>query len=59
MKLTQNQLAERVGITQTYISKIERGDIEGLPIGKLIKLADALQVTPAELLEKLLNSKGG
>lgn len=58
-KLTQKQLAERIGVTQTYISRIERGEIEGLTIGKLLKLADALKVTPTTLLERLLNYKGG
>ena len=57
-RLTQNQLGERVGVSQVYISKIERGDVKGLTIDKLVKLADALQVTPIELLVRLLNSKG-
>lgn len=54
---TQKQLATRIGISQVYISKIERGDARGLTIDKLTKLADALQVTPMELLEKLLSTK--
>lgn len=59
MRLTQKQLADRIGVTQVYISKIERGDIGGLTIAKLIKLADALKVTPNELLDKLLNREKG
>jgi len=58
-RLTQKQLGDRIGVTQVYISKIERGDIGGLTITKLIKLADALQITPNELLDKLLNNEGG
>ncbi len=36
------------------VNKIERGDIGRLTIGELIKLADALQVTPTELFERIL-----
>lgn len=59
MRLTQKQLGDRIGVTQVYISKIEKGDIEGLTIGKLTKLANVLQITPSELLDKLLNNEKG
>lgn len=51
---TQKQLAIRIGVSQSYISKIEKGKIDGMTIDKLLKLADALQVTPAKLLNTLL-----
>lgn len=54
MGYTQKQLGDRIGVSQVYISRIENGDIEGLTIGKLIKLANALQIGPEELLTKLL-----
>lgn len=55
MGYTQKQLGKRIGVSQVYISRIENGDIEGLTIGKLVKLANALQIEPEELLAKLLN----
>ncbi|NFF68915.1 helix-turn-helix transcriptional regulator [Clostridium sporogenes] len=54
---TQETLGERIGVTQVYIWKIEHGDIEGLTIGKLKKLAHALQITPVKLLEILLKEE--
>lgn len=53
-RLTQTKLAKMVGVTQVYISKIERGEIDGLTIGKLKKIAKILKVTPTELLEILM-----
>ena len=55
MGYTQKQLGDRIGVSQVYISRIENGDVEGLTIGKLIKLASALRIGPEELLTKLLN----
>ncbi|WP_077369673.1 helix-turn-helix domain-containing protein [Anaerosalibacter sp. Marseille-P3206] len=54
---TQKQLGERIGISQVYISRIENGDIDGLTIGKLIRIAKVLKVTPAYFLKKLLKAK--
>ena len=55
MGYTQKQLGDRIGVSQVYISRIENGDVEGLTIGKLIKLANALRIEPGELLTKLLD----
>lgn len=52
--MTQKQLGKMIGVSQVYISKIENGDIEGLTIGKLIKLSKALKVSSINLLEILL-----
>ncbi|WP_050353933.1 helix-turn-helix domain-containing protein [Gottschalkia purinilytica] len=52
--MTQKQLARLLGVSQVYISRIENGHIEGLTIGKLIRLAKILRVTPSNLLEVLL-----
>ncbi|NFM24712.1 helix-turn-helix transcriptional regulator [Clostridium sporogenes] len=54
---TQEALGERIGVTQVYICRIENGDIEGLTIGKLKKLARALQIKPVKLLEILLKEE--
>lgn len=56
---TQKQLAERIGVDQSYISKIEKGKTKGLTMDKFLKLADALQVTPCELLNALLKIMEG
>lgn len=47
--LTQSQLAERLGLTQATIARIERGDIAYTqPV--LEAMADALRCEPADLI---------
>jgi transcriptional regulator with XRE-family HTH domain len=47
--LTQDQLAERAGVSATYIGFIERGDnVPTLTI--ILLIASALKVRPSELL---------
>jgi len=47
--LTQDQLAERAGVSATYIGFIERGDnVPTLTI--ILQIASALKVRAAELL---------
>lgn len=47
--LTQDQLAERAGISATYIGFIERGDnVPTLTV--ILQIASALKVRPPELL---------
>ncbi len=48
--LTQGQLASRVGIDQTEISKLEIGKRQ-LTVRWAVRLADALDIEPIELLE--------
>ncbi|HGS5009487.1 XRE family transcriptional regulator [Vibrio parahaemolyticus] len=43
-KLNQYQLAERAGLKQSTISRIEKGDFQGT--AKLVELAAALNVSP-------------
>ena len=50
-KGTQERFAESIGSNSSYISKVENGQAEGLTVQKLIDIANALGVTPAELLE--------
>jgi transcriptional regulator with XRE-family HTH domain len=52
--MTQAELAEVLDTHFTSISQIERG-LRGITVQQLVKLANALQVTPNELL---LNGKG-
>jgi len=47
--LTQDQLAERAGVSATYIGFIERGDnVPTLTI--ILQIASALKVRPSEIL---------
>lgn len=48
-KLSQEQLAERVGITQAYLSKIETGRA-GYTQEILESVAEALRCTPGDLI---------
>jgi transcriptional regulator with XRE-family HTH domain len=48
--LTQEQLAERSGVSASSIVAIERGDRPNPHPGTLGKLAKALDVSPADLL---------
>ncbi|NLG54089.1 MAG: helix-turn-helix transcriptional regulator [Rhodococcus sp.] len=40
--LTQTQLAERIGVSQRQISKIERGDLNNSKLGTIRKYAAAI-----------------
>jgi transcriptional regulator with XRE-family HTH domain len=44
-RLTQVQLADRIGISKTSLSQIESGETPNPRMSTLIALADALQVT--------------
>ena len=49
--LTQEELADRAGITTTALSRIERNEAEPRP-STLRKLAAALGVEPRELIKR-------
>ena len=49
--LTQEELADRAGITATALSRIERNEAEPRP-STLRKLAAALGVEPRELIKR-------
>jgi transcriptional regulator with XRE-family HTH domain len=48
-KLSQKALADRVGISVSYVSMLERGQ-RSPPLETIEKMAKALGVTPASLL---------
>ena len=49
-RMTLRQVADRAGLTQSYISQLERGRVNG-SIGSLQRIATALGTTMAELFE--------
>ena len=48
--LTQEQLAEKSGVSRATIANIERGSQAFLKSSTIIKLADALKLDPSVLL---------
>lgn len=52
---TQKRLAEAVGVDIRRIQRLEKGEIkvENITAKKFLALADALQVDPHQLLEKI------
>ncbi|MGH1450467.1 MAG: helix-turn-helix domain-containing protein [Pseudomonadaceae bacterium] len=55
--VSQVDLAERLGNTQTFVSKCERGE-RRLDVVELVELfAEALGVSPLELIEEFLEKR--
>lgn len=50
-KMTQEELADRAGVSMRYIGAIERADVSA-SVTVLGQIADALNVEPGELLRK-------
>ena len=48
--LTQLQLAEKVGLTESSISRYESGKIATMPTSTINKICEVLRIEPAELL---------
>lgn len=48
-KLTQEELADRAGLSMRYVGSIERGDVSAI-VTVLGQIANALGIEPAELL---------
>ncbi len=57
--LTQDGLEERTGLKQTYISKIETGEIRSIPLARLAQLAAAVGVAPADLIAASVDERAG
>lgn len=49
--LSQEALAEAVGISKSYLSKIERADVKGLSLFTLLEIASALNVQIGDLMK--------
>ncbi len=50
-KMSVTELAERVGITITNVSILKNGKAKALKISTLIKLCEALDCQPGDILE--------
>ena len=50
-KLTLEEVAQKVGITRSTLSKYESGSITNIPSDKIEKIASALETTPGELMD--------
>lgn len=50
LHLTQLELAKRIGMTESSISKYEAGKIETMPTSTINRICDVLHIAPAELL---------
>jgi transcriptional regulator with XRE-family HTH domain len=50
-KLTQEELADRAGLSMRYVGAIERGDVSA-SVTVLGQIADALEIEPGELLKR-------
>ncbi len=49
-RLTQEELAERIGISSKYLSSIERGK-ENPGLSTIARIAEALQIEPREMFD--------
>lgn len=56
VKVSQVELAERLGNTQTFVSKCERGE-RRIDAVELVEFAEALGVSPLELLGEYLDKR--
>ncbi|MFB6471260.1 helix-turn-helix domain-containing protein [Paenibacillus glucanolyticus] len=55
-KLTQEELGEMLQIDQSYLGRIERGEVN-ITLDTLTKISDALLLTPSQLFENVKNVK--
>ena len=54
-RITQKQLADLIGVSQAYISKIESNDFVNVTIIEIIKLSKALSIDEIEISIYFLN----
>lgn len=50
LKLSQEEVANKVGVTKATVSKWEKGDVENMKRDKIANLAHALKISPLLLL---------
>ena len=54
-RITQKQLADMIGVSQAYISKIESNEFVNVTIIEIIKLSKALSIDEIEISKYFLN----
>lgn len=54
-RITQKQLAEMIGVSQAYISKIESDEFINITLIEIIKLSKALSIDELEVAKYFLN----
>ena len=54
-RITQKQLAEMIGVSQAYISKIESDEFINVTVIEIIKLAKVLQIDELEVAKYFLD----
>lgn len=50
-KMSLNELAEKVGITNVNLSKLKTGKVQGVRFATLESICDALDCQPGDILE--------
>ncbi|MDN6292879.1 MAG: helix-turn-helix domain-containing protein, partial [Tetragenococcus halophilus] len=50
LKITADQVAEKIGVSRSNVYRYEKGDIEKLPIEVLEPLSEILRTTPQYLM---------
>ena len=53
-KVTQKQLAEMIGVSQAYISKIESDEFVNVTLIEIIKLSKALSINELEVAKYII-----
>ena len=54
-RITQKQLAEMIGVSQAYISKIESDEFINVTVIEIIKLSKALSINELEVAKYFLD----
>lgn len=50
-KMTQKELGEYIGISQSYVSKIETRKTKSLSVSKILALSSILELDPIEVFK--------
>ncbi|MBO4502592.1 MAG: helix-turn-helix transcriptional regulator [Candidatus Methanomethylophilus sp.] len=56
-KISLNELAERVGITNVNLSKLKTGKVSGIRFDTLVRICEALECQPGDILEYVPGEK--
>ena len=52
LELTQQQVADYVGVSKSAVSRWESGDVANMGIDKLSKLSEVLSVSPLDIINE-------